>query len=45
LVALSTLCILVATLHIAGRTMPPGWSFSLASGNEALAELIPDAAS
>jgi len=39
-VALSTLFILVATLHVAGRTMPPGWSFDLASGNEALAELI-----
>ena len=39
-VAVSTLFILVATLHIAGRTIPPGWSFSLASGNEALAELI-----
>ena len=39
-VALSTLFILVATLHVAGRTVPPGWSFALASGNEALAELI-----
>src|SRR5262245_30022191 len=39
-VALSTLFILVATLHVAGRTIPPGWSFDLASGNEALAELI-----
>lgn len=38
--ALSTLFILVATLHVAGRTIPPGWSFALASGNEALAELI-----
>jgi hypothetical protein len=44
-VALSTFFILLATLHVAGRTIPPGWSFSLVSGNEALADLIPDAAS
>ena len=39
-VALSVLAILVATLHVSGSTLPVGWSFSLTSGDAALAELI-----
>ena len=39
-VALSTLGILIATLHSAGTVLPPGWSFTLTSGDAALAELI-----
>ena len=39
-VALSTLAILVATLRSGGHTVASGWSFSLASGDAALAELI-----
>src|SRR6266545_1667948 len=39
-VALSTLAILVATLRSQGGALPPGWSFSITSGNAALAELI-----
>ncbi len=39
-VALSTLFILVATLHVSGTALPPGWSFALTSGSSALAELI-----
>jgi len=39
-VALSTLFILIATLHVAGTALPPGWSFDLTSGDAALAELI-----
>ena len=38
--ALSTLGILIATLHSAGTALPPGWSFTLSSGDAALAELI-----
>ena len=40
LVALSSLAILVATLRPAGDTPPGGWSFYLAGGPEAVAELI-----
>ena len=39
-VALSTLGILIATLHASGTKLPPGWSFTLTSGEAALAELI-----
>ena len=39
-VALSTLGILIATLHSAGTELPPGWSLTLTSGDTALAELI-----
>jgi len=39
-VALSVLAILVATLHQSGKTIAPGWTLSIASGGEALAELI-----
>src|SRR6266540_1612357 len=39
-VALSTLAILVATLRSPGGALPPGWSFSITSGDAALAELI-----
>lgn len=37
---LAILAICVATLRSAGDTMPSGWSFKLAEGDEALAELI-----
>src|SRR2546423_13434826 len=39
-VALSTLGILIATLHSAGTELPPEWSLTLTSGDTALAELI-----
>jgi len=39
-VGLSTLGILIATLHASGTKLPPGWSFTLTSGEAALAELI-----
>ncbi len=39
-VAVSVLAILVATLRPDGHTLPPGWTFVLASGDEAVAELI-----
>ena len=39
-VALSTLGILIATLHSEGTVLPAGWSFTLTSGDAALAELI-----
>lgn len=39
-VLLATLAILVATLHSGGRALPLGWSFTLTSGDDALAELI-----
>ena len=39
-VALSTLAILVATLRSQGGALAPGWSFSITSGDAALAELI-----
>ena len=39
-VALATLAILAATLHSQGGALPPGWSFSITSGDAALAELI-----
>src|SRR6185503_10518415 len=39
-VALSTLVILLATLHVAGSELPQGWTFDLFSGEAALAELI-----
>ena len=38
--AASTLFILIATLHVAGDTIPPGWSFDLTSGEAGLAELL-----
>ena len=38
--AASTLFILVATLHVAGDTLPPGWSFDLTTGEAGLAELL-----
>ena len=38
--ALSVLAICVATLRSAGDTIPSGWTFSLAQGDEALAEII-----
>jgi hypothetical protein len=38
--ALSTLAILVATLHRAGTELPSGWRFNLSSGDSGLAELI-----
>jgi hypothetical protein len=38
--ALSTLAILVATLHQAGTTLPVGWRFDLSSSDSGLAELI-----
>jgi hypothetical protein len=38
--ALSIVAILVATLRPDGHTIPPGWTFALASGDEAAAELI-----
>jgi len=37
---LATLAILVATLHAGGTKIAPGWSFSITSGDAALAELI-----
>ena len=39
-VILSVLAICVATLRSAGDTLPVGWSFSLAEGDEAIAEII-----
>src|SRR5207237_8101785 len=39
-VALSTLGILIATLHTAGTELPAGWSLTVTSGPAALAELI-----
>src|SRR6267378_1259898 len=39
-VVLATLAILVATLHAGGTKIAPGWSFSITSGDAALAELI-----
>src|SRR5882762_11083197 len=39
-VAVSVLAILVATLHAGGTKIAPGWSFSITSGDAALAELI-----
>jgi hypothetical protein len=36
----SVLAIAVATLRSAGDTLPDGWSFSLAEGDEAVAEII-----
>ena len=39
-ILLSTLAILVATLHQSGSSLPRGWSFSLISGDAALAEII-----
>src|SRR5882672_10220214 len=39
-VAVSALAILVATLHPGGAQIAPGWSFTLTSGDAALAELI-----
>jgi hypothetical protein len=39
-VALSILAILVATLHSGGGSLAHGWSYSLTSGEAALAELI-----
>ena len=38
--ALAVLAICVATLRPAGDEIAPGWSFTLASGDEALAEVI-----
>ena len=38
--AASTLFILIATLHVAGDTLPPGWSFALTTGEAGLAELL-----
>ena len=39
-VALSTLAILIATLHVAGEELPPGWSLTITDGEDALAGLI-----
>jgi len=39
-VALSTLAILVATLHTAGGELPTGWSLTISDGDDALAGLI-----
>ena len=39
-VALSVLAVLVATLRTTGTELAPGWSFGLASGDKALAELL-----
>ncbi len=39
-VAISVLAVLVATLHQSGETLAPGWTFSVTSGEGALAELI-----
>src|SRR6266550_1216157 len=40
-VALSTLAILAATLHSQGGALAPGWSFSITSGDAALAGVRP----
>jgi len=40
LTVLAVLAICVATLRPDGHTLPPGWTLSLASGDEAAAELI-----
>ena len=40
LAALATLAILIATLRPSGSALPSGWTFALASGDEALAEAI-----
>jgi len=39
-VVVSVLAIAVATLRSAGDTIPTGWTFSLAEGDEAIAEII-----
>jgi len=39
-VALSTLAILIATLHNAGGELPTGWSLTISDGDDALAGLI-----
>ena len=39
-VALSTLAILIATLHTAGGELPTGWSLTISDGDDALAGLI-----
>ena len=38
--AASTLFILIASLHVAGDTLPRGWSFALTTGEAGLAELL-----
>ena len=40
LLAFSVVAICVATLRSAGEDLAPGWSFTLASGDEAVAEVI-----